>query len=365
MSANFLTGPVAMKAAVLAAFHATPTPHRDRAFLATFSELRSSLRSMARAADVAVMLGSGTLANDAVAAQLSAIATPGLILSNGEFGERLVDHAKRWRLECSIEMSSWGDGFDWHRLRSVAETRRPRWIWAVLTETSTGISNPLPELHRLRELARADLCLDAISAVGVMPVDLRGVRFATAVSGKGLAAPSGLALVFHDGRLAPGAQLPRYLDLRQYEAAGGVPFTHSSNLVSALACSLKSTDWARKFERVRQLSRGLRAALARQGLAPLVGADVAAPGVFTLAIDPGRAAGDVAALLRQQGIEVGFQSTYLRRRNWLQIALMGEVNEPALHRLPVLLAAAIRGRPAPAWRHRPFGPVPAPKPAAY
>jgi len=35
-----------------------------------------------------MVLGSGTLANDVVAAQLSLERGPGLILSNGEFGER-------------------------------------------------------------------------------------------------------------------------------------------------------------------------------------------------------------------------------------------------------------------------------------
>jgi aspartate aminotransferase-like enzyme len=130
---------------------------------------------------------------------------------------------------------------------------------------------------------------------------------------------------------------------------------------------LRTTDWSRKFDRVRQHSRALRVALARHGLTPLAGADMAAPGVFTLAIDPDVAAGDVAGLLLEEGIEVGFQSAYLRHRNWLQIALMGEVNEPALRRLPALLAAAIKvspgGRPAPASRHHPFEPEPAPKPA--
>ena len=50
------------------------------------------------APNVEILLGSGTLANDMVAAQLSVHSEPGLILSNGEFGDRLIDHARRFGL---------------------------------------------------------------------------------------------------------------------------------------------------------------------------------------------------------------------------------------------------------------------------
>lgn len=337
MGANFLTGPVALKPAVLAALRAPPISHRDPEFLAVLARARQTLRSLTHA-EPTLLLGSGTLANDAVAAQLTEMEGPGLILANGEFGDRLVDHARRWRLAFSTERCPWGEAFDWQRIAAIAESLRPRWIWAVLTETSTGVENPLPELRRLCERVGADLCLDAISAVGVIPVDLSGVRFATAVSGKGLAAPPGIAMVFHDGGLASGAHLPRYLDLRKYEADEGVPFTQSSNLLSALTCSLATTDWSRKFERIRNLSRALRIELVSHGFAPLARDDIASPGVLTLAIEPCIAAGDVAHALRDCGIEVASQSTYLRQRNWLQIALMGEVDEAAMNRLPAALA---------------------------
>ena len=41
-----------------------------------------------------IFMGSGTMANDVIAAQLKHISGTGLIISNGEFGERLIDHAK-------------------------------------------------------------------------------------------------------------------------------------------------------------------------------------------------------------------------------------------------------------------------------
>jgi aspartate aminotransferase-like enzyme len=340
MNACFLTGPVALRPAVRAAFQAAPISHRDAAFLESLRRTHAALLSLVNAQRVALMVGSGTLANDAVGAQLAGIGGPGLILSNGEFGDRLIDHASRWNLAFTTERLPWGQWFDWQRLRRTAAARAPRWIWAVLNETSTGVANPLAELLALSHVAGADLCVDAVSAIGLMPVDLQGVRLATAVSGKGLAAYPGLAAVFHDGRLVAGGRIPRYLDLAAYEANEGVPFTHSSNLVAALETSLSATAWSRKYERVRLLSRRLREELRGHSLPPLADDEHASPGIITVPMPDGVSAAAVARALAQRGIEIAWQSGYLRERNWLQIALMGEVDELALQLLPDALAAA-------------------------
>jgi aspartate aminotransferase-like enzyme len=340
-NANFLTGPVALRPEIRAAFLAPPVSHREPAFLEMMRRTREALTSMVNASHVVLMVGSGTLANDAVAAQLSRIDGAGLILSNGEFGDRLIDHAQRWNMTFVSEQQSWGQAFDWRHVRRVAEQCRPAWIWAVLTETSTGIANPLSELRALSKHAGAELCLDAVSAIGLIPVDLSGVRLATAVSGKGLAAFPGLAAVFHDGQLAGSSRIPRYLDLSDYESAGSVPFTHSSNLLAALDCSLKLTHWPQKFERIRQRSQSLRAKLRHHSLPTLARDEDAAPGVITLAMPGAVNATEIALALAKQGIEVACQSGYLQERNWLQIALMGEIDEAALLQLPGMIAACV------------------------
>ncbi len=338
MKANFLAGPVALTPDVSAAFHLTPVSHREPAFLAMMSRARVSLKSLVNASHVALMVGSGTLANDAVAAQLRCVGGPGLILSNGEFGERLIDHAKRWNLAFTAERHDWGQPIQWSRIRKSAVRHRPAWIWAVLAETSTGVINPLAELLALSDRVGAQLCLDAVSAIGLMPVDLERVAFATAVSGKGLAAPPGLAAVFHHGHLGGSEQIPRYLDLAIYEAADGVPFTHSSNLLAALDRSLAQTCWSRKFERVGRMSAMLRVALRNHGLPPLAAEADAAPGIVTVALPGEVSTADVAIALDGQGFQVGFQSQYLQQRNWLQVCLMSEFDEAALRLLPGTLA---------------------------
>jgi aspartate aminotransferase-like enzyme len=308
-------------------------------FLEQLARVRGALAGLVCARHALLLVGTGTLGNDAVAAQLRCLEGPGLVLSNGEFGERLADHAVRWNLSFLHVRQEWGRAYDWPQLEGLVARSRPRWVWSVLCETSTGVLNCKARLLALAESVGADLCLDAVSALGLFPVNLEGVRFATAASGKGLAALPGLVAVLHDGRIAPEGSVPRYLDLAMYETASGVPFTHSSNLLAALDHSLVGTCWQEKFQRVERASATLRRHLRELGLT-LVAADAdAAPGIVTVALPAGVDSECVARALSEAGIQIAWASGYLRQRNWVQMCLMGEFDE----------AAALRGARRLAW----------------
>jgi aspartate aminotransferase-like enzyme/ribosomal protein S18 acetylase RimI-like enzyme len=340
--AEFLPGPVAVSTAVRRAFHAAPISHRSAEFMARMARVRHNLCRLSGASHAAVLVGTGTLANDVIAAQLRHHGQPGLVLANGEFGERLAAHAGSWQLRHELVRVPWGQPFDWEQLHRHVQRSRPAWIWAVLSETSTGMTNSAVRLRELCDRAGAALCLDAISALGIMPVDLHGIWLASAVSGKGLAAFAGLAVVLHDGRLAPAGAVPRYLDLAAHETAGGVPYTQSSNLVAALDCALESTPWKEKFQRIAMMDAGLRTRLRSHGLAPLVPDEVATPGIITLAMPPDVDSRQLALALRRVGIGLAHESDYLRRRNWLQVCMMGECDSKTVERIAPLLAAHIR-----------------------
>ena len=73
-----------------------------------------------------------------------------------------------------------------------------------------------------------------------MPVDLTAIDYASGVSGKGLLSYSGLSFRFSQwGSSRKCDTLPRYLDLGAYAEAGGIPYTQSSNLLSALDVALR------------------------------------------------------------------------------------------------------------------------------
>lgn len=237
---------------VCAALAAPPLYHRTREFAVVLDRVRKALCGLSGAVRAIVMNGSGTLANDAVAAQLAGLAGRGAVLVNGEFGQRLVDHARRWSLEFDQLESLWGEPIDMAQVARLLARGQTRWLWAVVGETSTGVVNRYRELQALCSHHGVDLCLDAISALGLCHVDLTGVRLATGVSGKALGAYPGLAVVYHDGRLRQVGEIPRYMDLAAYEAAEGIPYTLSSNLLAALDAALQGRDWAVRLKAVAE-----------------------------------------------------------------------------------------------------------------
>jgi aspartate aminotransferase-like enzyme len=290
---------------------------------------------------VAILLGSGTSANDAIAAQLSLRGAPGLILTNGEFGDRLVDHARRFKLTFDVLRRPWGEPFDLDAISRTLPPAPPRppessangggWLWFVQCETSTGVLNDLGAMKAICSRAGVTLCVDAISSIGNVPVDLAGVSFASAVSGKGLGSFPGLALVFYHDDLHPAPDaLPRYLDLGLYAAARGVPFTHSSNLVRALGAAVERVDWPARFTAVDEASAWLRARLRLLGFAIVAPEAHASPGVVTIALPEAVDSAAIGASLQNQGFLLSVNSAYLLDRNWVQICLMGESSRAQL-----------------------------------
>ncbi len=315
--ATFLPGPVAVHADVAAAFASPPASHRSHTFSDDLRAVKASLCAMTGAKHVAVLLGSGTVANDVVAAQLSLLeGARGLVASNGEFGERLADHASRARLNFEHLRFEWGQPLDVHAIRA----KNADWTWVVACETSTGTLNDIAALGDVQRL-----CVDAVSAIGAVPLDLSKVWLATGASGKALASYPGLSFVFHDHAVAPAPHgLPRYLDLGLYGVEGEVPFTHSSNLVRALRVAVERVDWPKRYAELARIGDWLRARLEAAGVKLIRSS---APHVVTIEVDD---AASVAASLEKSGFVVAHASSYLRARNWLQIAVMGEVTRAQL-----------------------------------
>jgi len=330
---NLLPGPVTVTPAVQTALNEAPASHRSPAFAAHFAAVQGHLRALTGSSHVQLLLGSGTLANDAVAAQLSLCDQRGLILSNGEFGERLADHARRFGLRFATVEAPWGRPIDLD-LVGRALQERPSWMWFVHLETSSGVVNDATALQAMCAGRGVDVCVDAISALGNVPVDLRGVRFATGVSGKGLGAFPGIALVFHNRPIAEsGGRLPRYLDLGLYARDRGVPFTHSSNLVAALEASLDRQDWEPRFAAVAAQTRWLRDRLERRGFRAVAAPDHQGPGIVTIALQPSTNSIEIADLLEADGFAVSARSRYLVDRNWLQFSVMGSPSRDDLRGL--------------------------------
>jgi aspartate aminotransferase-like enzyme len=333
---NFLPGPVAVSRHVRRAFEQIPESHRSMNFVADFQSVKQILCQLTGAKHVEILLGSGTLANDAIAAQLSMEAKPGLVLTNGEFGERLADHARRMGLSFDVLEHAWGKPFDMATLeRKLKRKSRSGWLWCAHCETSTGMLNDVDALKTLCAAHDVKLCLDCISSIATTPVNLEGVYLASCASGKGLRSFPGLGMVFysHDLKKAAG-KVPRYLDLELYSRNQGVAFTQSSNMVHALYAALKKVEWSHRFVELREVSNWLRPKLREMGFDLLVPDEQASPAVVTLALPPELNSVRVGGQLQEAGFLLSCNSEYLVHRNWIQICVMGEF---ALEKLVSLL----------------------------
>lgn len=323
-------GPVEIAPCVLRAFAEATVSHRSDEFISLHTETKKRLCELVNARSVEIFMGSGTLANDVIAAQLSLVAGRGLILSNGEFGERLIDSAERLGLDFDRIKEDWGHPFVSNKIEQIIRKNRYiRWLWAVHCETSTGMLNSLPMLKEICIKNNILLCLDCISSIGTVPVNLEEIYLASTVSGKGFCSFSGLSMVFYNyDTTSPEKRLPRYLDLHHYTKQQGIPFTVLSNLVAALNRSLKDFDIERKLLHNSAASSWLRKELQQAGMRVLVmNEEHASPAVMTLCLSPQNDSMDVGGRLEKAGFYTHYKTPYLRDRNWLQICMMSEISQ--------------------------------------
>ncbi|MDR0534947.1 MAG: aminotransferase class V-fold PLP-dependent enzyme [Puniceicoccales bacterium] len=329
---SFLPGPVTVTPRVLAAMSVQPFSHRSALFQDILDEARRGIQSLTNAAHCQIIPGSGTLANDIVSLQLARHHTPGLVLANGEFGCRLSAQARRAGANFTTLEIPWGQEFQKESIHSALDALpEGGWVWFVHHETSTGIVNPLSEIIQHASEKRLTVAVDAISAVGNIPVDVSGADFATAVSGKGLCGYPGLGIVMHkEATIEQRLDIPSYMDLGYWIKQNGVGFTHSSNLIAALATTLGEKNYEERFHVIAARDRWLREALSRSRFSVLTSGPGACPAVLTLIPRTGANAWETGLALEEAGFILSYRSNYLRERNWLQISLMAAPSEETL-----------------------------------
>jgi aspartate aminotransferase-like enzyme len=336
---NLLPGPVHVDPVVHESFNKMPVSHRSESFVKDFKETKGLLCSLVRSRSVEILMGSGSLANDCIAAQLSSNFKTGLVLSNGEFGSRLIDHARRFGLKFKTLEIDWGMAFDRDKiLRLLDQEPDIQWLWAVHCETSTGFLNDLGMLKSLCLERGIRLCMDCVSSIGTIPIDLNGIYLASGVSGKGLGAFPGLSMVFYNHEILPlSKDIPRYLDIGLYSISEGIPFTISSNLISALKKALERFDSEDRYRELEKISSWLRGELRKIGFNILAADEHSSPALITIDLPRWISSENLGRLLEEKGYLLSYRSRYLMKRNWIQISLMSgykkEIFPPVLNLL--------------------------------
>jgi aspartate aminotransferase-like enzyme len=331
-----LPGPVTTAQAVRQAFHQPPVYHRGPEFIRRFAAVRRLLGEVAGGRDVAILNGSGTLANETIAATLAAGqrgSARGVLLINGEFGHRLAKQATRFGLQPRTLNWAWGQPWDLDEVEAtLAEEPEGSWVWGVHQESSTGVLNDLPGLVRVARRHGARVCVDCISSLGAVPLDLREVYLASGATGKSLGAYAGAALIFANAealRTIDRSRVASYLDVAAALASEGPCYTFPSPTLFALEAALQEYATPQKaqasYARYAELGRYVRQQLRALGLEPLVKEEHACPVVTTFTPPGEESSTAFVARCRAWGYAIGGQSAYLAERRFVQVATMGAV----------------------------------------
>ena len=337
---SLLPGPVAISPRVSEVFQREPMSHRSQQFIRLYQEMRTLLGSLMGGMQPVVLCGSGTLANDAVAANLRCAFGDGegLVISNGEFGERLARQAECAGLRCRTLKFGWGAPWSFRAIEAELE-RTPAWIWAVHLETSTGVLNDLGRLTAEAAGHGIPVAADCVSSIGAVDLSAIGQRLflATGVSGKALASYAGLAFIFLSadavGALDKRTVCPTFDLLSAVRSQGPMSTLPSPLVMSALEALRENYANAdaceARFRHYDELGRWTRLQMRELGLELLADERHAAPTIATFPLPSSRFPREC----RKAGFTIAHESDYLRVREWGQIAVMGNLDEPKLEPL--------------------------------
>ncbi|WP_107839897.1 GNAT family N-acetyltransferase [Metasolibacillus meyeri] len=292
----------------------TDLSHRSFAFQLLFQELHQRLLALADAKYVTTLVGTGTLANEAMLAQLKSdfSGSKGLIITNGEFGERLVKQAKQQQLTFDVQAFAWQEPFDLAHIEEMLKLQEYKWLLYVHGETSTGMCNG-EQLAVLAEQYGVALCADCISSFGACQFSLAPFYLATTVSGKAIGALSGLSFVFSNHQLQP-SDAPLYMNLAHY-AQLQIPFTLPAVLIHSALAALR--HYPARFALLKKRMEMLQAWSCYQQYALKTNAY---PMIVTFKLP--HELSNLGEDLKLNGIYLHDESGYLQSRSFVQISII-------------------------------------------
>ena len=143
-----------------------------------------------------VITGSGTAANESMLSSVVAGKNI-LILSNGEFGERLHNISKIHNENTFLLEFNWGEELSLKKIKDFLQIQKIDVIAMVHHETSSGMLNPLEKIGKLAKSHGAIFIVDCVSSAGAEVIDLEkcNITFCSSSSSKAIGSYPGLSFV--------------------------------------------------------------------------------------------------------------------------------------------------------------------------
>jgi len=249
--------------------------HRAPAFIEVYARCLERLpRVFQTSNDVLCFAASGTGAMESAVVNLTRPGELALVASCGKFGERWAELCDAHGAATRRLEAGWGSKVEPDALDRVLAESGATTVFTTLSETSTGVVNDVRALAATAHAHDALIVVDAVSALGAVPVrqDEWGLDVVVSGSQKALMCPPGLAFASASeealARAADAAGGSYYFDW-QRAAAGqrkdppDSPFTPAVGLFMALDVALgmiEDEGLDRVHDRHRLLGRAAREA---------------------------------------------------------------------------------------------------------
>lgn len=274
-------GPVPVPPPVLEAMSAKVLHHRTPEFERILREVWSGLQSVfITKQPVQILAGTGSAAMEAAVVNLLSPGDQVLVVVSGKFGERWAEQCERYSIQVLRLNVPWGEPVQLEELETALKSHRAvRAVFSQACETSTATVHPIQKMAQvIARHSQALFCVDAITAVGCMPLPMDDWALDCVVAGsqKAFMIPTGLSFVALSERawkIQGQSRLPKYyLDLGAEKAANAKGETHFStptSLVVGLNRVLKeiqSRGLSLVIERCQALAKATREAGAELGL---------------------------------------------------------------------------------------------------
>ncbi len=250
-----IPGPTPLPDAVREAGSRQMVGHRGPEFQELVLRVSEGMRPAFKTTqDVLILTSSGTGGLESAIVSFLSPGDPVLAVSIGNFGERFAKIATAYGADVTPLDVEWGQAADPEQVRQSIATmnatgKAPKAVLITFNETSTGVTNPLPQLSAAVHDAAPDalVIVDGVSGIGALPfeMDAWGIDVVVTGSQKAWMIPPGLAMAAASDRAwaaAKTATMPRfYFDLAKHREAlpkGQTPWTPAVGLFFQLEAAL-------------------------------------------------------------------------------------------------------------------------------